>query len=74
MEPRKLAQVIMLLICMQKVPGSYFSWDTHFPLMLFHGFPQSLQVNVGGTLKETMASTTFFPVHHSFFIEAFNAI
>jgi hypothetical protein len=57
MEPSKLAQVRMLLICIRKVPGSYFSWDNYSALIIFHGFPHSLQVNVGNILKETMIAS-----------------
>jgi len=47
-DTEQLVQVVMLVTCVWKVPGSDLKYDT-FPAEIFHGFPLSLQQNAGTT-------------------------
>lgn len=47
-DTEQLVQVVMLVTCVRKVPGSDLNYDT-FPVEIFHGFPLSLKQNAGTT-------------------------
>jgi hypothetical protein len=47
LQPNKLGQVVMHLICIWKVPSYSLSCDTSYSNWSFHGFSQFLQANAG---------------------------
>lgn len=64
----KLVQTVILLVCICEVPGSVLVRTVAILIEVYHVLPHFLQAN----LNYTTTNSTFFPLHHSPYIQPYD--